>query len=406
MLAVRASAPPPSRGSPREYRTRHHRAPPAPEPPLQARPRRPTPPPPPPVITQQTLPSPPPLESLLSAGAHWGQLAGRASATMSRYVYADEAPTAGAFSKTRGGRRRKYDIIDVVQTQELLAQALDALARTAAAGREVLFVGTSPAARQAVCVAAQRCGEPFVATRWVGGTLTNFRSMQRAIAALETAPPPATSDGDGGGAPPAAPPSSPGGRGTKKAAVVSARAAARNARRVGTLRGLTRLPGAVFVVDAAHEAHPLAEAAATGVTTIAVCDTNTAHPEQFDFPLPANARAPATVRLLCELAARAVLAGKRGPTPEDAHARHVAAAHAASGDAKDAADRDEDASDGGAGGGGFYEPWGITPLRSGVSGVGRPRGRARHKQHRVTRSGRAAHGGGTAARTQRRLGAA
>jgi small subunit ribosomal protein S2 len=399
MLAVRASAPPPSRGAPRQYRSRHHRAAPAPaEPPLQARPRRPPPPPPPPPLEPQTqtLPPPPPLDALLSAGAHWGQLAGRASVTMSRYLYADDA---GAFSKTPR-RRRKYDVLDVVQTQELLATALDALARAAASGRRVLFVGTSPAARQAVCIAAQRCGEPFVATRWVGGTLTNFRSVQRAIAALETTPEASAS---------AAASCDGGGRGAKKAAVVAARAAERNARGVGTLRGLARLPGAVFVVDAAHEAAPLAEAAATGVTTVAICDSDTAHPETLDFPVPANARAPATVRLLCELAARAVLAGKQAPTPEDAHARHVAAEYyanvAASDDDDDDAKKQQD-DDGGGGGGGFYGPWGITPLRSGVSGVGRPRGRGHHKQHRLTRSGRAAHGGGAAARTQRRLGAA
>ena len=254
--------------------------------------------------------------------------------------------------------------------------------------RRLPLTNNAPPPLQAVCVAAQRCGSPFVAQRWIGGTLTNFASLQRTITALDavgSTHAPSSAEG----AATAEPPHS---RATKKAALVAAHAAARAERRVGTLRGMSRLPGAMFVVDAAREAGPLAEAARAGVTTVAVCDSDTAHPEAVDYPIPANAHSPACVRLLCELAARAVLHGRGAETPEQAWTRHVVATR-----------RAEDASGGSAGSalvaaggdanqqedGSFYGPWGYAPLCSRLSGLGRQRGRTRHagggKRPRQTR---------------------
>ncbi len=249
-------------------------------------------------------------------------------------------------------------------------------------------------------IAAQRCGSPFVVGRWVGGTLTNFRSVARAIASLDAT---TDADADAADAPaPAAAAAPPKGLGSKKAAAVAERAAARAERRVGTLRGMASLPGAVFVVDAAAHAKPLAEAAAVGIPVVAVCDSDTAHPENIDFPVPANARAPAAIRLLCELAARAVLHGK-GAEPPEATWRRQRSEGGADGDGGGGDDKEKDATKRAFS---FYGGWGgFAPLRTALAGVGRPRGRTGGgKRHRKTAGG---PGGGRGAlgRTQRRLSA-
>jgi ribosomal protein S2 len=252
-----------------------------------------------------------------------------------------------------------------------------------------------PAHAQAVSIAAQRCGSPFVVGRWVGGTLTNFRSVARAIASLDA------TTADAADAPAsAAAAAPPKGLGSKKAAAVVAAAAARAERRVGTLRGMASLPGAVFVVDAAAHAKPLAEAAAVGIPVVALCDSDTAHPENIDFPVPANARAPAAIRLLCELAARAVLHGTGAEPPETTWRRQTSEG---STDGDGDGGKEDDATKRAFS---FYGGWGgFAPLRTALAGVGRPRGRTGGgKRHRKTAGG---PGGGRGAlgRTQRRLGA-
>ena len=180
--------------------------------------------------------------------------------------------------------------------------------------------------------------------------------------------------------------------------MVAAKRRERAGRKVGGLRGMTRLPGALFVVDAAKHAAVLAEAKTMRIPVVAICDSDSQHPLELAYPVPANASGPAAVRIMAELAARAVLHGKRMEQPEVTWEREVAEKRAEGEEAEkrgegeeSTAEEDEEFS--------FYGPWRVAPLRTSLSGTGRRHGRG-HKRHRLTR-GKSA--GGVLGRTQRRL---
>ena len=302
-----------------------------------------------------TRPHVPSLDALLAAGVQWGRLRGH-SPEMKRYLLSDDA------------HRWRYSIFDVpCSTTPMLEEALIFLEQVAASGRDVLFVGCTPAARHAVAIAAQRCDSPYVSARWVGGTLSNHSSIKRAITLLDNGDAPAPSAALTGAA-------------AKKAAMIAAKRRERAERKFGGLRGLKRLPGALFVVDAAKHAAALAEAQTTRIPVVAICDSDAHDPLQLAHPIPANAQGPAAVRLLAELAARAVMCGKKMEPPEATWEREVAETGAAGED-----DDDEFA---------FFRTWRVAPLRTSLSGTG-------HKlRRRLTRGGRK---GGALGRTQRRL---
>ena len=307
-------------------------------------------------------PQVPSLSALMAAGVQWGRLHGHHTREMRTYLLPDAA------------HRWRYNVFDVpCATMPMLDEALAFLESVAASGKDVLFVGTTPAARHAVSIAAQRCGSPYVVMRWVGGTLSNSKSILRAIALLEdTAAQPAATMLTGAAA--------------KKAAMVAAKRRERAERKVGGLRGMTRLPGAVFVVDAARHANVLAEAKTMSIPVCAVCDSDTQHPLELAYPIPANASSPASVRLLAELAARAVLYGKKLEPPEATWERDMAEKRMEEGEEHVASGEEEELAFN------FFGTWRVAPLRTSLSGTGRRRG---HKRHRLT--------GGLLGRTQRRL---
>ena len=305
----------------------------------------------------------PSLDALLAAGVQWARLRGH-SPEMKRYLLGSDA-----------ARRWRYSIFDVpCCTVPMLDDALVFLEQVAASGKDVLFVGVTPAARHAISIAAQRCSSPYVSARWVGGTLSNWSSIQHATALLDDERDVPSSEALTGAA-------------AKKAAMLDAKRRERVERKFGGLRGLKRLPGALFVVDAEKHAAALAEAHTTRIPVVAICDSDARNPLQLAHAVPANAQGPAAVRLLAELAARAVMCGKKIEPPEAAWERDVAER---GGDevTGDASADDEFA---------FYGPWRVAPLRTSLSGTGRRHG---HKRHRLTRGGRT---GGALGRTQRRL---
>jgi small subunit ribosomal protein S2 len=346
----------------REYRSRRSRL----EQPVVVPPQHEPPPPPQREARPQRSgrlammrPEVPSLSALMAAGVQWGKLHGRHTREMRQYLLPD------------AGHRWRYNVFDTpCATMPLLDDALAFLEKVAASSRDVLFVGVTPAARQAVSTAAQRCNSPFVVTRWVGGTLSNNKAIQRAIDLLDKD---SSSDAS----------KLLTGAAAKKAAMVAAKRRERAERKVGGLRGVTRLPGALFVVDAAKHAAVLAEAKTARIPVVAVCDSDTQHPLDLDYPIPANASGPGAVRLLAELAARAVLCGKKLEAPEATWEREVAEKRE-----EGEAGEEEFA---------FYGPWRVAPLRTSLSGTGRRKG---HKRHRLTRGG---HTGGVLGRTQRRL---
>ena len=342
--AVHAVAQQQQTSRPREYhsrRSRQHSAVEIQQPRHDARPQR---------TGHAAMPRPqvPSLDALLAAGVQWARLRGH-SPQMKRYLLSGAA------------RRWRYSIFDVpCCTIPMLEAALVFLEQVAASGRDVLFVGCAPAACHAVAIAAQRCGSPYVSARWVGGTLSNNSSFQRAIALLDDGDVPASSTALTGAA-------------AKKAAMVAAKRRERAERKFGGLRGLKRLPGALFVVDAAKHAAALAEAQTTRIPVVAICDSDARNPLQLAHSIPANAQGPAAVRLLAELAARAVMCGKKMEPPEETWKREVAE----TGDAAEASREDDDEAKSFM----FYGTWRVAPLRTSLSGTG-------HKRHRLTRGRR------------------
>ena len=245
-----------------------------------------------------TRPHVPSLHALLAAGVQWARLRGH-SPEMKRYLLSDAA------------RHWRYSIFDVpCCTVPMLDAALVFLEQVAASGKDVLFVGVTPAARHAISIAAQRCSSPYVSARWVGGTLSNSSSIQRAIALLDGDRDVSASKVLTGAA-------------AKKAAMVAAKRRERAERKFGSLRGLKRLPGALFVIDAEKHAAALAEAQTTRIPVVAICDSDCRNPLQLAHAVPANAQGPAAVRLLAELAARAVMCGKKMEPPEAAWEREA-----------------------------------------------------------------------------------
>ena len=282
----------------REYRSRHARQQPAP-------PQHEPPQPPPQRVARPRSgmrPEVPSLSALMAAGVQWGKLYGRHTRAMRPYLLPD------------AGHRWRYNVFDTpCATMPMLEEALAFLEKVAASSRDVLFVGVTPAARQAVSTAAQRCGSPFVVTRWVGGTLSNNKAIQRAIDLLVEESPNADASKLLTGA------------AAKKAAMVAAKRRERAERKVGGLRGMTRLPGALFVVDAAKHAAVLAEAKTVRIPVVAVCDSDTQHPLELAYPIPANASGPGSVRLLAELAATR---SSRAAVENAARAAHASVAAA------------------------------------------------------------------------------
>jgi small subunit ribosomal protein S2 len=175
-----------------------------------------------------------------------------------------------------------------------LATASDFVRDIVANGESLLFVGTKKQAREAIESEATRCSMPYVTNRWLGGTLTNFATIQRRIDYLvrqEEAR--ARGDFD---------------RLTKKEALKVSEEIEKLNRHFGGIKEMARLPGAVFIVDPAAEYIAVAEARRVGVAIVAMCDTN-CNPDEIDYPIPSNDDAIRAVKLVTSKIADAVMEG-------------------------------------------------------------------------------------------------
>ena len=221
------------------------------------------------------------MKSLLEAGVHFGHQTGRWNPKMKPYIF---------------GSRNGIHVIDLQKTSQLFDRAFYFIRDVVAQGDKLLFVGTKKQAQGIVLEEATRCGMFFVNNRWLGGTLTNFRTIRQSIERLKTLTKMAT---DGSFE-----------KLTKKEILLIERETQKLERNLPGLKEMARLPGAIFVVDPKKEHIAVAEAHRLGIPVVAVVDTN-CDPEWIDFLIPGNDDAIRAIKLFTERIADACIEGMR-----------------------------------------------------------------------------------------------
>jgi len=222
------------------------------------------------------------MEQLLEAGVHFGHQKSRWHPKMKPFIF---------------GVRSKIHIIDLRKTIEMLKSAYEIMRSTSSQGKTILFVGTKRQIKDIVSQEAQRAGVFWVSERWLGGMLTNFRTIRQSIQKLRQIGR-ALEDGTAEQL-------------TKKEANILKKRRDKLDAVLGGVREMERLPDILFVVDAINEKTAVAEAKNLGINVIAIVDTN-CNPETIDYPIAGNDDAIKSVRLLTSIMADAVLDGKSG----------------------------------------------------------------------------------------------
>lgn len=220
------------------------------------------------------------MRQLLEAGCHFGHQTHRWNPKMKDFIF---------------GERSNIHIIDLSQTVPLLHQALVKVRETAAKGGRVLFVGTKRQASEPLALAAGRCAQYYMNQRWLGGTLTNWRTISNSIARLRELE--SMFEGEGGLA-----------GLTKKEQLMLTREREKLDRSLGGIKDMGGTPDLMFVIDTNKEGIAIQEAKKLGIPVIAVVDTN-CDPDLIDFPIPGNDDASRAISLYCDLIADAVLDG-------------------------------------------------------------------------------------------------
>jgi small subunit ribosomal protein S2 len=220
------------------------------------------------------------VKDLIEAGVHFGHRASRWNPKMRPYIY---------------GRRNLIHIIDVRETIRGLLRARKYLQRVAAQGSLVLLVGTKRQAAETIEREGLRCGMPYVSDRWLGGTLTNFRTIRSRLGRLEELE--ALRSGEEMSTY------------SKKMQSALNREYRKMYRNLNGIRTMNRLPECVVVIDPRKERNAVGEARKLGITTIALIDTD-CDPDEVDLPIPGNDDSIRSIELIVQLLADAVLAGK------------------------------------------------------------------------------------------------
>ena len=228
-----------------------------------------------------------PMKDLLEAGVHFGHQTKRWNPKMKPYIF---------------GERNGIYIIDLGRTAKLYREAAEFATKVAAQGGTMLFVGTKRQAQDAIAEEAQRCGMYFVNQRWLGGLLTNFTTIQRSLARLRELEA-MTTDGRYDTL-------------SKKEIARLDKERRKLAKNLDGIRGMTRLPDVIFIVDTRHEQIAVDEARKLKIPVIGVVDTN-CDPDQVEYVIPGNDDALRSIRLFAAGMADSVMSG-RGVA--DAHA--------------------------------------------------------------------------------------
>jgi small subunit ribosomal protein S2 len=191
------------------------------------------------------------------------------------------------------GERNGIHIIDLTQTVPLIDQALQAVQKSVAKGGRILFVGTKRQAQKAVAEAAERSAQYYMNHRWLGGTLTNWKTVSNSIARLKSID--EKLDAGAGGL-------------TKKERLGLEREQAKLQQSLGGIRDMGGVPDMIFVIDTNKEELAVLEARKLGIPVIAVLDSNSS-PDGIDYPVPGNDDAARAIALYCDLIARAAIDG-------------------------------------------------------------------------------------------------
>src|SRR5215210_2279559 len=218
------------------------------------------------------------MRQLLEAGAHFGHQAHRWNPKMSQYIF---------------GTRNNIHIIDLAQTVPALYRALQAVSDTVAKGGRVLFVGTKRQAADAIADSARRSAQYYVNSRWLGGMLTNWKTISGSIQRLRKVDETLTTGGSGL---------------TKKERLMLAREKEKLDKALGGIKDMGGTPDLIFVIDTNKEQLAVKEAQRLGIPVAAIVDTNS-NPDGITFPIPGNDDAGRAVALYCDLVARAALEG-------------------------------------------------------------------------------------------------
>jgi len=221
------------------------------------------------------------MQQLLDAGAHFGHQTHRWNPKMKPYIFGD---------------RNGVHIIDLSQTVPLFARALDFVRQTTAAGGKVLFVGTKRQAQEPIADAARRSGQHFVNHRWLGGMLTNWKTISNSIKRFKSLEEQLAGDTAGL---------------TKKEVLQLTRERDKLELSLGGIRDMGGVPDVMFVIDANKEELAIKEANVLGIPVVAILDSNVS-PQGIAFPVPGNDDASRAIRLYCDAIADAALAGKQG----------------------------------------------------------------------------------------------
>ena len=224
------------------------------------------------------------MQQLLETGAHFGHQTHRWNPKMKPYIFGD---------------RNGVHILDLSQTVPLFARALEFVAASTAAGGKVLFVGTKRQAQDPVADAARRSGQHFVNHRWLGGMLTNWKTISNSIKRLKTLEEQLSGDTHGL---------------TKKEVLQLTREKDKLELSLGGIRDMGGIPDVMFVIDANKEELAIKEANTLGIPVVAILDSNVS-PDGIAFPVPANDDASRAIRLYCEAIA---IAATRGGQQEQA----------------------------------------------------------------------------------------
>lgn len=219
------------------------------------------------------------IEALLESGAHFGHLTRRWNPKMAQYIFME---------------RNGIHIIDLRKTQILVDIARKAAYEIASKGRTMLFVGTKPQAKMIIEEQAKRADQNYVCERWLGGMLTNFSTIRKSIKRLNAID---KMEVDGTFE-----------KITKKEKLLISRERERLRKVFGGIETMTRLPGAIFVVDIKKEHLAIKEAKILNIPVIGIVDTNT-DPDLVDFPIPANDDSIRTITLVAKVLADAVIDG-------------------------------------------------------------------------------------------------
>jgi len=220
------------------------------------------------------------LAELLAAGCHFGHLTRRWNPKMRPYIFME---------------RNGIHIIDLMKTQTLLDDACNALSNIVAEGRRVLFVGTKKQAKDVIREEAVRCAQFYVSERWLGGSLTNFTTIRKSVKRLTNIEK-MESDGTFD-------------KLTKKEVLFLQREREKLNKVLSGVVEMTRLPGALYVVDVKKESIAVKEARRLGIPVFAIVDTN-CEPDDINHVIPANDDAIKSVQVITKAIADAVLEGK------------------------------------------------------------------------------------------------